>query len=526
MFQTSHPVSGQSFHDRAAEMEKLVELAKALVAGAGKWLALIGPRKIGKTSMILELGRRVHDVAVIAVDTQEVSPPSIEIFRTCALRVVDSFLGAEFGESLEVRIAMGGDGQSLLDRSETFATLPASLKTSIRGLANQPLTDDFARVCLDLPERLAEALGRWLVIAIDEFQELASAPKRAADALPLIRSVWQRHRRVAYIVSGSGRSMLKGLITEKHSPFFQHFDVMYVEAFPTDEAVAMLVSEGPAGHRIPDEVARSAVSVLGGHPFYLQLLGETLTAGPPPFDEAAFKEALQEVLFSRTGRLALYFQILYERAVGRSTYLASTLEALSAGPMRLADVARAIGVSAGDTARYLERLGDVVRKHEDGRYAIDDPVLPLWLRWRQPGGTIVPMAIVGDEAEREVASVLSRMGFDLVYQSRASRGAFDLLATRGGAQLGIQVKRSPLPLRFDSTQWQRMVADSKRFGWRWIVANVERKGEIHFLDPSRAQRGKTIRLSEGSVIDNLIEWTDGKPPPSPPSTRRRHRTGR
>ncbi len=33
------------------------------------------------------------------------------------------------------------------------------------------------------------------------------------------------------------------------------------------------------------------------------------------------------------------------------------------------------------------------------------------------------MTVVGDEAEKTVARHLARLGFDLVYQSRASRGA-------------------------------------------------------------------------------------------------------
>lgn len=86
------------------------------------------------------------------------------------------------------------------------------------------------------------------------------------------------------------------------------------------------------------------------------------------------------------------------------------------------------------------------------------------------------MGILGDEGEREVAARLAAMGFDLVYQSRASRGAFDLLATRGAAQLGVQVKRSPLPLRFTRARWIRMEAEAARLGWVWVVA-AEDPGE-------------------------------------------------
>jgi Holliday junction resolvase len=150
-----------------------------------------------------------------------------------------------------------------------------------------------------------------------------------------------------------------------------------------------------------------------------------------------------------------------------------------------------------------------VRKREGGLYELDDPVFGLWLRWRRPGGTVVPMTVIGDAAEREVAMALAQLGFDLVYQARASRGAFDLLATRGPAQLGIQVKRSPLPLSFRRTDWQRMAADAKRLGWRWTIASVDPAGAIHFLDPAKARRGATVRLGLPAAIENLIAWLDG-----------------
>jgi AAA+ ATPase superfamily predicted ATPase/Holliday junction resolvase len=507
MFQTNHPVAGLGFHNRAAEMERLTSFVEDLRAGASRWLAIIGPRKVGKTSLILELSRRVGDVDFVIVDTQEVSPPSLELFRTCALRVADQVLGRELENSLEVLAAAGQDLAAVLDSSATFTALPASLKSTLRALGSAEMTEDFARLCLDLPERLAETLRRHIVIAVDEFQELAGLT-RGPDVLPLIRSTWQRHRRVGYVVSGSGRTLLEDMVTRQHSPFFQHFTLMYVETFPPAAAIELLTSEGGPGRPIPLPLAERAVAVLGGHPFYLQLLGEALTAREPPYNDAALKDALQDVLFSRTGRLALYLQLGFDRAVGRSTYLAAVLDALSAGALRMTDISGRIQVSTADTARYLERLGDVVRKRKDGLYELEDPVFGLWLRWRRPGGTVVPMTVIGDAAEREVATTLAQLGFDLVYQARASRGAFDLLATRGAAQLGIQVKRSPQPLAFRRAEWQRMSADAKRLGWRWVIGSVDAKGATHFLDPAKARRGATVRLGKPAIIENLVAWLD------------------
>jgi hypothetical protein len=113
-------------------------------------------------------------------------------------------------------------------------------------------------------------------------------------------------------------------------------------------------------------------------------------------------------------------------------------------------VATAISASSGSTVQYVEWLGDAVT--------------------REPGGNVVPMRLLGDEAERSVAEELARMGFELIYQSRASRGAFDLLAIRGTHLLGIRVKRSALPLRFGAASWNRMAADAERLGWRSLVA--------------------------------------------------------
>ena len=175
---------------------------------------------------------------------------------------------------------------------------------------------------------------------------------------------------------------------------------------------------------------------------------------------------------------------------------------------RLTDVARTIEAPSGDTARYIERLGDAVIRREDARYALTDKVFGLWLEWRQPQGTVVPMRLIGDEAELRVAEHLSRLGFDVVYQSRASRGAFDLLGLRGSAQLGVQVKRRRLPLAFTMEEWTRMEAEAIRHGWLWVVAAVSAKGEVQILDPARARVAKTARLHPESAIKNLLMWVD------------------
>ena len=194
--------------------------------------------------------------------------------------------------------------------------------------------------------------------------------------------------------------------------------------------------------------------------------------------------------------------------MGRSTSLAATLDALAEGPRSLTAIATAIRAQSGPTVTYLERLGDVVERTADGHYQLADTTFALWLRWRRPGGPVVPMRVVGDEAEKAVAELLAGMGFDLVYQSRASRGAFDLLATRGPAQLGVQVKRATLPWRCPRAEWSRMAAEGRRFHWHWIVAAVGEREEIALLDPAKAVLRKEATLRENARIANLPLWLD------------------
>jgi Holliday junction resolvase len=508
MFRTNRPATAKAFCDRTKELEQLQRLVAALQRGEPHWVAIIGPRKVGKTSLILEFERYAPArVAFVVLDAENQRPLSWELFRTYALRAADALLRPHLSASLEVLAALGEAYVDAILTSETVRNLPPELLRVLRALPDHAMDQPFVRQCLDLPEQLAHHLDRYVVVSFDEFQQLSTDwSLRRSDPLPVLRSAWQRHQRVAYVVSGSGRTMLEEMVTHRHSPFFQHFSLLHLDRFSEDDAVRLLVRGSPPEGPIPPGLAQMAVRAVGGHPYYLQLLGEQITLRPPPYDERTLKESLQELLFARSGRLALYFQNTYDRLVGHSSFLAAVLDGLAEGPARVTDIARALKLRVGDTARYLERLGDAVRKEADGRYRLEDEVFGLWLAWRRPGGSVVPMSLVGDQAEREVASRLARLGFELIYQSRASRGAFDLLALRGPHQLAIQVKGSGLPIRFSRTSWNRMVADAETFGWNWVIAAVSPEGQVSFHDPTQARQGREYRVTAESYIENVAQW--------------------
>lgn len=86
--------------------------------------------------------------------------------------------------------------------------------------------------------------------------------------------------------------------------------------------------------------------------------------------------------------------------------------------------------------------------------------------------------------------------------------------------LGVQVKRSALPIHFASSAWTRMEAEAKRLGWFWIVAAADPAGSVYFLDPSRARQREGRNLGPSAIIENLLLWIDDASS-RPARTRRR-----
>ena len=338
MFGTNRPVTDVAFYNREAEIDRLLQLVRDLAAGSATWLAILGPRKIGKTSLILECARRSMGagVAIASIDTTEDAPLSAEFFRRYALRIVDAVFASEIGESPEALARQPVEFTAALTGSPRWSRLDATTRRLLLALPAAAIEPAMARQCLEVPERLARALDLRVLVAIDEFQELAALESKRGGMEPfrVMRSAWQRHDRTAYVISGSGRSMLERLVTSRSSPFFQHFALMRLGPLPEEAAVRLLVEVAPRGRRIPPALARDAVALVGARPFYVQMLGDAIVRTEPPYDRSTLKAVVQDLLFSQTGRLSLYFANEFERLVGKSANLAAVLESLAGGPQR------------------------------------------------------------------------------------------------------------------------------------------------------------------------------------------------
>jgi Holliday junction resolvase len=215
----------------------------------------------------------------------------------------------------------------------------------------------------------------------------------------------------------------------------------------------------------------------------------------------AFKEALQDTLFSSTGRLFLYFQDLYGKYAKNSTSMERVLISIANGNHSSSEIAKDLNLSTGEAGSLLLRLLslDVIFK-ENKRYFFRDPVFAHWVKGtKSPWKAKAAPVLVGTEAERTVAEKLSKEGFSLVYQSKASRGAFDLLAVLNAHKVGLQIKVfAKFPFYLKVEEFDKMAYWGKKLEWMPILCLYQKTtgAARYYRLESLRKAGRSYRIDE------------------------------
>ena len=184
--------SEKYFCDRKEETAEL----KRLVTN-GNNVALIAPRRIGKTGLIENLFHQ-KDIS------RQYYTFLIDIYATKSLEEMVMAMGASMLASLRPR------GTKVMQR---FVSFLSSLRTGVTfdatgtpswnvemGDIRQPHTT------LDEIFEYINAADKPCIVAIDEFQTIANYPDNRVEAL--LRTHIQRCRNAQFIFSGSQRSMM------------------------------------------------------------------------------------------------------------------------------------------------------------------------------------------------------------------------------------------------------------------------------------------------------------------------------
>jgi uncharacterized protein len=267
LFPTDSPIPASQLIGRRDDLREI-----AVRLEAGTHLIVAGPRRTGKTSVCeAALGRLRRRGAYIAkLDLFRVSDAA-ELAEALATSVVANRSGVHRA----VRRARGA-GRAALSavQSQMLVRLIGELGEGVElALTPGRAAQDPERaldLALELPERVALADKRRLVLFFDEFQEVASARRPYGDPEAVtnrMRAVFQRSTAVSYLFAGSIEHTMRDLFAPTRRAFSGFGSFYSLRPITEDEWRRGLTERFAADDcRVAGSALERIVDLGGGHP--------------------------------------------------------------------------------------------------------------------------------------------------------------------------------------------------------------------------------------------------------------------
>lgn len=341
-------------------------LLKGLIE-SGQNVALIGPRRTGKTSLALEVCRKAKR-SVIHVDMMRVDSYAEVIKRLIEASVRDAPLSR-----VENFI------KSLAHLRPTFAIDPISGSTSWTVAPSARSTPQNVIDTLRIIKQRCEQQSA--ILFIDEFQDLTALPKHETF-IGQMRAETQQWGDIAIIYAGSDRDLMKALFTDPANPFYQSATVLTIEAIDTKPFTRYIHKRfEQTDKKIDDPIIDKVLQVTESHPNSAQKLLHfiwSLTPTGKTADTTEFDAALEVTVraeqdeFERTLDNLTLMQVRALKTVaqlgGENTVSIPFLEA-----------ARIRNPSSASKA--LQRCVQLKILLKDGpRYRFTNPFFQYWLK--------------------------------------------------------------------------------------------------------------------------------------------------
>ncbi|HKW04528.1 MAG TPA: ATP-binding protein [Nitrososphaerales archaeon] len=370
--------------DRKEQIERLVSSLPNTKKNVN--YALIGPRQIGKTTILHEVARRLSDEGIIAVHLD------FGVYR---------FAPSEFSETLirgllqEYARKLGRIEKAFKKANELFEKLKGlkrvrpifevgSDKQSPSILVHLERVEENPREALELAFKYANALAEEskmkVVIILDEFQhyvEFDSLPK-LHGALDIFRAAIDARGNVSYVVSGSRVHFLKQVLGDGKSPLFGRFTILEVGTLKEKYAKELFEEASFSTPKSGEgEEAEEAFKLVGGHPFYLLALaeGRMIQKG----EGESIDQTYDRLLKSPIGSLHLYVKYVLSEDLGsgiRGSRFIKILRSLAPKALKVSKISNATGIKLTNLPWYIGKLieYDLVEKI-GGEYSIKDSLI-------------------------------------------------------------------------------------------------------------------------------------------------------
>lgn len=353
-----------TFCDRRDEIDRLVR-----ASAGGVNVTMISLRRMGKSALVEHFfhRQRRRGIACVSVDCQ----PTRSV-ADLADAIASAMARDLYGRGTKIKASLA-DFVRAIGASLTFAadgTPSVTLKTGTPAERQRTIA-----VLLDEIERHEKPV----IVAFDEFQQIASYPDDVAESL--LRASIQRMARTRFVFAGSHRDMLAAMFADHRRPFYQSTEHLYLGPIP-DEAYGAFVRErfGAVGRTVTDGALQTLHACSERRTFHQQQLAHRLYDGAATIVDATVVGDVWRQLLKEQEHLYYGFRNLLTPAQW-SLLVAIAARGSVAEPQGQGFI-RAYGLGAASTVR--RSLSTLVAKElvyaDGGAYRVEDPFLAGWLR--------------------------------------------------------------------------------------------------------------------------------------------------
>ncbi|SNZ08965.1 hypothetical protein SAMN06265182_1434 [Persephonella hydrogeniphila] len=357
-------VSNEDFCNRKKE---LAELKRDVFSDIN--ILLYFPRRFGKSSLLLKLKEQLEKegIKVIFLDLFPVVDEKDFINRyfdgivkalVSKKEKVIQFLKQLTNLNFSVNSTLKPDGS--ITFSVSFS--PKEKKTVLKEI-------------LEIPFLYATKNNANIAVIFDEFQEVENLGLEKE-----IRTVIQNHgRNVSYVFSGSKKSILAQIFSDKDRPFYKSVKKFPLKEIPLEEWVPFIQNKfEKTGKKIDKEIIKEVFSICRGFPYYIQHICYVLW-------EVSKEEAKKEDLdYAISLVLEREEDTFWEEWTNLPPTQKKALKILiytNGKNIYSKDVLFEFEITASQLKRSVEQLlkKDIITK-EKGIYQIIDPIMELWIK--------------------------------------------------------------------------------------------------------------------------------------------------
>jgi len=348
--------------------------------------ALVGPRRIGKTSILKEVIRRLHDkknIVPVYFSIWDLVENTLPEFCTkVTFSIIESFkpylsLKLKIKKLLKVPALKFFDVLHSLDiKMSLFDEIEIALKMGRKGEID---ADALIEKLFLFGEKMAGESGVRLILMFDEFpsiMDIKNKTRLGEGIVRKIRTIYEDLENTIFCISGSIRRTMEIAAFSPSSAFYRQFIVKNIEPFDIESTREIV--EKNLGTTITENAASKFYEFTGGIPFYLQFLGrELVRSAPGRVEMRVVKEIFEEFIFQEG-------DILFsEQIKSFSDKEKMILSRMACYDFKTpAEIQKSIYQSSNVISRYIEYflLKGILERERKGTYRFIDPVFKEWLK--------------------------------------------------------------------------------------------------------------------------------------------------